>query len=91
MDLLDGKFFRDEFARLHERLDALERKLDQRTLPAPSTEESNNLIRHLLAGGYKLQAIKAYQEATGADLAAAEAYIERLSSQLSAAKRNNHP
>lgn len=89
MDPFEVKFLRHEFERLHERLDAIERKIDQLGAPSPGTDDSSRLIGHLINGGYKLQAIKAYQEATGSELSIAEAYVDRIASQIAAAKRKN--
>ena len=73
MDLFDGPFFRREFARLNERMDRLELKLDRiadalgmaSTVPAPEVEP---IVRELLRAGHKLQAVKAYQQSAGVDL-----------------------
>ncbi len=93
MELFDVRYLKHEFTRLHERLDALERKIDQLSAPSPATDDASRLIEHLISSRHKLQAIKAYQEATGAELSVAEAYVERIAAQMTAAKvkRKNEP
>ncbi|RSM75915.1 hypothetical protein DMH04_37015 [Kibdelosporangium aridum] len=69
-----------KIARLDRRLARVERKLDAIVsslgveLPEPELDE----VKALLAEGKKIQAVRAYRQATGATLQEAAAAIERL-------------
>lgn len=92
MDLVDGLYLRREFARLNERLSEIERKIDALAEaigsvgPVPAVHPS---VRELLRAGFKLQAVKAYQQTAGVDLAAAEAFIDRWGGPIARADAEN--
>ena len=94
MDLTDGMFLRREFGRLNERLESIEAKADaiaaalDASAPVPEVEP---IVRDLLLGGFRLQAVKAYQQSAGVDLATAEAFIERWGDRIADAYREPKP
>ena len=76
-------YYRAEIARLERKIDFLYRKfeLDYAREQAASLPAQ---VRELAATGRKLEAIKAYREATGADLVTAKNAVESLNSPQAA-------
>jgi ribosomal protein L7/L12 len=70
-----------EIRRVQRRLAAVERKLDAvaEHLGVPTPEPRLPEVEDLIAQGRTIQAIKAYREATGADLVEAKEAVDRLS------------
>lgn len=98
MEQVDPDVLRREFARLHQRLDAIERKIDAITgMPAASSASSPPLtasinvpegVLHLLRAGQKQQAIDAYHQLAGVDLKTAEMVVGSLALQHAAGSRS---
>lgn len=75
---------RDVTQKLEARLDRLEQKLDaaltQLGVAIESAKPPSEVLG-LLQAGRKIEAIKAYRNATGAGLAEAKAFVEQLAAQ----------